>query len=83
MTCSRKSRSANSLQTATVQVVREPGIYIIEGPMGYGKTEAALCGGVSTHRGGESDRAVFRVADTSDQQPDSSARAAIRRPDFR
>ena len=33
---------ANSLQTATVQVVCEPGIYIIEGPMGYGKTEAAL-----------------------------------------
>ena len=33
---------ANSLQTATVQVVHEPGIYIIEGPMGYGKTEAAL-----------------------------------------
>jgi len=33
---------ANSLQTATVQVVREPSIYVIEGPMGYGKTEAAL-----------------------------------------
>lgn len=33
---------ANSLQNATVQVVDEPGVYIIEGPMGYGKTEAAL-----------------------------------------
>ena len=33
---------ANNLQTATVQVVREPGIYIVEGPMGCGKTEAAL-----------------------------------------
>lgn len=33
---------ANSLQTASVQLVREPGVYVIEGPMGYGKTEAAL-----------------------------------------
>jgi len=33
---------ANSLQTVTVQVAREPGIYVIEGPMGCGKTEAGL-----------------------------------------
>jgi CRISPR-associated endonuclease/helicase Cas3 len=33
---------ANSVQTASVQVVQEPGVYVIEGPMGYGKTEAAL-----------------------------------------
>ena len=33
---------ANSLQTAAMRVVREPGTYIIEGPMGCGKTEAAL-----------------------------------------
>jgi CRISPR-associated endonuclease/helicase Cas3 len=33
---------ANSLQTATVEVVREPGVYVLEAPMGFGKTEAAL-----------------------------------------
>jgi CRISPR-associated endonuclease/helicase Cas3 len=33
---------ANSLQTAAIQTVREPGVYVIEGPMGCGKTEAAL-----------------------------------------
>lgn len=35
-------QEANSLQTAAIQSVREPGIYVIEGPMGFGKTEAAL-----------------------------------------
>ena len=33
---------ANNLQKATVKVVEEPGVYVVEGPMGYGKTEAAL-----------------------------------------
>ncbi|MCW5982837.1 MAG: CRISPR-associated helicase Cas3' [Bryobacteraceae bacterium] len=32
----------NSLQTAVLEVAHEPGVYVIEGPMGYGKTEAAL-----------------------------------------
>ncbi|MGH2404060.1 MAG: CRISPR-associated helicase Cas3' [bacterium] len=33
---------ANSLQVQASQAVRHPGVYIVEGPMGYGKTEAAL-----------------------------------------
>ena len=34
--------SPNSLQAATANLVREPGIYVVEAPMGSGKTEAAL-----------------------------------------
>lgn len=33
---------ANDLQAAAVQVISEPGVYVIEGPMGCGKTEAAM-----------------------------------------
>lgn len=33
---------ANNLQVATSRAVRQPAVYIIEGPMGCGKTEAAL-----------------------------------------
>lgn len=34
--------SPNSLQTAAMAFIRRPGIYVIEAPMGMGKTEAAL-----------------------------------------
>ena len=33
---------ANDLQTTAMQVICEPGVYVIEGPMGCGKTEAAM-----------------------------------------
>lgn len=34
--------SPNDLQAAAISAIREPGVYVIEGPMGSGKTEAAL-----------------------------------------
>ncbi len=32
----------NDLQSAALEVIRQPGVYVLEAPMGLGKTEAAL-----------------------------------------
>lgn len=35
-------KDINSIQSASMQMVQQPGVYVIEAPMGFGKTEAAL-----------------------------------------
>ncbi len=40
--CFPEITTANALQLAAVEVIQEPGVYLIEAPMGSGKTEAAL-----------------------------------------
>lgn len=52
---------ANSLQTASLQVVRGPGTYIIEGPMGCGKTEAALAAAYQLITAGKSTGLYFAL----------------------
>ncbi len=52
---------ANSLQTASMQVVRGPGTYIIEGPMGCGKTEAALAAAYQLITAGKSTGLYFAL----------------------
>ncbi len=43
---------ANDLQVSAIQVICEPGVYVIEGPMGYGKTEAAMAAAYRLIAGG-------------------------------
>jgi CRISPR-associated endonuclease/helicase Cas3 len=54
-------QQANSLQTESVRVVREPGVYVIEGPMGYGKTEAALAAAYQLIRAGKATGLYFAL----------------------
>ncbi len=51
--------AANSLQSATMEAINSPGVYVIEGPMGYGKTEAALAATYRLLAGGYADGLYF------------------------
>jgi CRISPR-associated endonuclease/helicase Cas3 len=51
----------NPLQAATLATVREPGVYIIEAPMGMGKTEAALGAAYQLIRSGKAGGIYFAL----------------------
>lgn len=53
--------SANALQAAAVRTIREPGVYVIEGPMGCGKTEAALDAAYQVMTSGKADGIYFAL----------------------
>ena len=50
-----------SLQTAAVDQVREPGLYVIEAQMGTGKTEAALAAAYQLIAGGQASGLYFAL----------------------
>ncbi len=51
----------NSLQTTTMDLVDEPGVYVVEGPMGYGKTEAALAASYQLMAAGRANGVFFAL----------------------
>jgi CRISPR-associated endonuclease/helicase Cas3 len=56
-----KNYSPNSLQLAAIQNIRERGLYVIEGPMGMGKTEAALAASYQLIEQGEANGIYFAL----------------------
>lgn len=55
------SYTPNSLQTVVINGVREPGVYVIEGPMGFGKTEAALAAAYQLMASGKASGIYFAL----------------------
>jgi CRISPR-associated endonuclease/helicase Cas3 len=51
----------NGLQTIAIDAVRNPGVYVIEGPMGCGKTEAALAAAYRLLASGEASGVYFAL----------------------
>lgn len=53
--------AANSLQLAAIKAIREPDVYVIEGPMGCGKTEAALVAAYQLMASGKANGLYFAL----------------------
>lgn len=51
----------NSLQARTIAAIQEPGVYVIEAPMGMGKTEAALGAAYGLLRDGKANGIYFAL----------------------
>ena len=52
---------ANDLQLAALTTIKEPGVYVIEAPMGMGKTEAALAAAVQLMAAGKASGLYFAL----------------------
>ena len=68
----------NEMQLRAISTITEPGVYVIEAPMGTGKTEAALGASYQLLADEKSSRHLFRFADTGDQQPNAPAHGGVR-----
>jgi CRISPR-associated endonuclease/helicase Cas3 len=51
----------NGLQKVSMELVSKPGVYVIEGPMGYGKTEASLAAAYQLVRDGKATGIYFAL----------------------
>ena len=51
----------NDLQRAAMEVIRGPGVYVIEAPMGMGKTEAALAASYELLSSGQASGLYFAL----------------------